>query len=229
MQRVVGGAPERLLFRPSPSRANCPVTGGRSCWADAFYEWKVVEGGKQPYAIARQDDRPMAFAGLWESLRWSDETVTPGARGASPSGGRTNLVILGLSLSSSWGDGHATTYRALLRGLGARGHGVLFLERDMPWYASARHAAAIPPSCQRTSARASPRSMLSSSDPMCRMALRSWASWPPPRRRARVLRHQYADHRRDAGTRRLQLPGCLAGVDVDLYLSFTGGPLSTLL
>ena len=44
--------------------------------ADAFYEWKVVEGGKQPYAIARQDGQPMAFAGLWESFRWPDETVT---------------------------------------------------------------------------------------------------------------------------------------------------------
>jgi putative SOS response-associated peptidase YedK len=29
-----------------------------------------VEGGKQPYAIARQDGQPMAFAGLWESFRW---------------------------------------------------------------------------------------------------------------------------------------------------------------
>jgi putative SOS response-associated peptidase YedK len=33
---------------------------------DAFYEWKVVENGKQPYAIARQDGQPMAFAGLWK-------------------------------------------------------------------------------------------------------------------------------------------------------------------
>ncbi|HET6194795.1 MAG TPA: glycosyltransferase, partial [Acetobacteraceae bacterium] len=49
-----------------------------------------------------------------------------------------NLVAIGLSLSSSWGNGHATTYRALLRGLAARGHRVLFLERDVPWYASAR-------------------------------------------------------------------------------------------
>jgi putative SOS response-associated peptidase YedK len=32
--------------------------------ADAFYEWKVIEGGKQPYAIARQDGHPLAFAGL---------------------------------------------------------------------------------------------------------------------------------------------------------------------
>jgi len=44
------------------------------------------------------------------------------------------LVFLGLSLSSSWGNGHATTYRALLRGLAANGHEVVFLERDMPWY-----------------------------------------------------------------------------------------------
>jgi putative SOS response-associated peptidase YedK len=36
----------------------------------------VVEGGKQPYAIARQDGQPMAFAGLWESFRWPDATVT---------------------------------------------------------------------------------------------------------------------------------------------------------
>lgn len=49
-----------------------------------------------------------------------------------------DLVFLGLSLSSSWGNGHATTYRALLRGLAEHGHRLLFLERDVPWYASAR-------------------------------------------------------------------------------------------
>ncbi len=48
------------------------------------------------------------------------------------------LVFLGLSLSSSWGNGHATTYRALLRALYARGHEVLFLEREQPWYAAHR-------------------------------------------------------------------------------------------
>lgn len=48
------------------------------------------------------------------------------------------LVFIGLSLSSSWGNGHATTYRALLRGLRAIGQKVLFLERDMPWYAENR-------------------------------------------------------------------------------------------
>ena len=48
------------------------------------------------------------------------------------------LVVIGLSLSSSWGNGHATTYRALLRAFAARGHDILFLERDVPWYASQR-------------------------------------------------------------------------------------------
>jgi spore maturation protein CgeB len=42
------------------------------------------------------------------------------------------IVILGLSITSSWGNGHATTFRGLVRGLAGRGHDVLFLERDMP-------------------------------------------------------------------------------------------------
>ncbi|WP_288428069.1 glycosyltransferase [uncultured Agrobacterium sp.] len=51
---------------------------------------------------------------------------------------KLNLVFIGLSLSSSWGNGHATTFRALLRGLQALGHDCLFLERDVPWYAAHR-------------------------------------------------------------------------------------------
>ena len=54
------------------------------------------------------------------------------------------IVILGLSYTSSWGNGHATTYRALVRELCARGHDVLFLERDMPWYAQNRDAPTAP-------------------------------------------------------------------------------------
>jgi len=48
------------------------------------------------------------------------------------------IVIVGLALSSSWGNGHATTFRALIGGLAAEGHRVLFLERDVPWYAAHR-------------------------------------------------------------------------------------------
>ena len=48
------------------------------------------------------------------------------------------LVVFGLSISSSWGNGHATTYRALLRAFAARGHQVTFYEWDAPWYAESR-------------------------------------------------------------------------------------------
>ena len=41
-------------------------------------------------------------------------------------------------ITSSWGNGHATTYRGLLRELARRGHEVTFLERDVPWYAAHR-------------------------------------------------------------------------------------------
>jgi spore maturation protein CgeB len=45
-----------------------------------------------------------------------------------------NIVVLGLSITSSWANGHATTYRALLKAVSDRGHSVTFLERDVPWY-----------------------------------------------------------------------------------------------
>jgi len=48
------------------------------------------------------------------------------------------IVILGLSITSSWGNGHATTFRGLVRELSRRGHHVTFLERDVPWYANNR-------------------------------------------------------------------------------------------
>jgi putative SOS response-associated peptidase YedK len=57
------------MFRSAFDRRRCLVP------ADAFYEWMVMEGGKQPYAIARTDDQPMAFAGLWEGFRWPDGSV----------------------------------------------------------------------------------------------------------------------------------------------------------
>jgi spore maturation protein CgeB len=47
-------------------------------------------------------------------------------------------AFFGLSITSSWGNGHATTYRALLRALAERGHDVTFLERDRDWYAKNR-------------------------------------------------------------------------------------------
>lgn len=48
------------------------------------------------------------------------------------------IIICGLSITSSWGNGHATTYRGLVQALCRLGHEVLFLERDKSWYASNR-------------------------------------------------------------------------------------------
>lgn len=48
------------------------------------------------------------------------------------------IVFIGLTISSSWGNGHATTYRALLRELGLMGHDIYFLEHNKPWYSNNR-------------------------------------------------------------------------------------------
>lgn len=49
-----------------------------------------------------------------------------------------NLVIFGLTVSSSWGNGHATLWRGLCNALAAQGHEVTFFERDVPYYAAHR-------------------------------------------------------------------------------------------
>lgn len=48
------------------------------------------------------------------------------------------IVVLGLSVTSSWGNGHATTFRALLSALYQRRHRIVFFEKDVEWYASNR-------------------------------------------------------------------------------------------
>jgi spore maturation protein CgeB len=48
------------------------------------------------------------------------------------------VVVFGLTISSAWGNGHATLWRGLCRALHARGHDVVFFERDVPYYASHR-------------------------------------------------------------------------------------------
>lgn len=55
---------DKPSFRAAFKRRRCLVI------ADGFYEWKKTGTGKQPYFIHRADDKPFAFAGLWE--HWSD-------------------------------------------------------------------------------------------------------------------------------------------------------------
>jgi spore maturation protein CgeB len=54
------------------------------------------------------------------------------------------LVIFGLTISSSWGNGHATLWRGLCKALARRGHEVVFFERDVPYYALNRDLTALP-------------------------------------------------------------------------------------
>jgi putative SOS response-associated peptidase YedK len=57
------------MFREAFAKRRCLVP------ADAFYEWKVEEGGKQPMAIAPATGEGMAFAGLWESWRGEGDEI----------------------------------------------------------------------------------------------------------------------------------------------------------
>ncbi len=139
----------------------------------------------------------------------------------------------GFSLSSSWGNGHATTYRALLRALAERGHDILFLERDQPWYAEQRDLpdpgfcrlalyddlAAWSAAAARSRGRRGGGRLLRAGGRRGG-ALRAAAG----ARRHRVLRHRHAGHAGAARRRDLRVlsPELIPGFD--LYLSFTGGP-----
>ncbi|MCU1261182.1 MAG: hypothetical protein JWO80_4067 [Bryobacterales bacterium] len=54
------------------------------------------------------------------------------------------LVIFGLAVSSSWGNGHATLWRGLCRALSKRGHSVVFFERDVAYYSNTRDLTELP-------------------------------------------------------------------------------------
>jgi len=60
-------------FRSAFKHRRCLVT------TDGYYEWKKLGGRKQPYYIRMQDERPFAFAGLWETWRGgpADSMETP--------------------------------------------------------------------------------------------------------------------------------------------------------
>src|SRR5690349_4990798 len=59
-------------------------------------------------------------------------------------GERIKLVVFGLSISSSWGNGHATLWRGVANALARRGHSLVFFERDVPYYAEHRDLRRVP-------------------------------------------------------------------------------------
>ncbi|GJD50602.1 hypothetical protein OPKNFCMD_3345 [Methylobacterium crusticola] len=54
------------------------------------------------------------------------------------------LIVFGLTVSSAWGNGHATLWRGLCRAMAERGHQVVFFERDVPYYRAHRDLTALP-------------------------------------------------------------------------------------
>src|SRR5579884_906793 len=112
--------------------------GGRVASASRFRARQCHgPGGAQAHPRAAHLRPPRRAVGC--VARWTCIIlVCPRSGGSAMKHERMRFVVLGLSITSSWGNGHATTYRALLRELAARGHDILFLERDVPWYASNR-------------------------------------------------------------------------------------------
>lgn len=56
---------DKPAFRSAFRHRRCLIV------ADGFYEWQQQENGKQPFYLHLKDDRPFAFAGLWE--HWQED------------------------------------------------------------------------------------------------------------------------------------------------------------
>jgi spore maturation protein CgeB len=147
------------------------------------------------------------------------------------------LVVFGLSVTSSWGNGHATTFRALFNALHARGHDILFYEHDLEWYASNRDMPG-PPFCQvrlfddwgsirdevRTELRSADVAMVGSYFPDGLAAIEEVANSQVP-----VKTFYDIDTPITVAQLRAQGASDYLRVDqipeFDLYFSFTGGPM----
>ncbi|MFP4143820.1 MAG: glycosyltransferase [Phycisphaeraceae bacterium] len=145
------------------------------------------------------------------------------------------IVMLGLSITSSWGNGHATIFRGLVRELVRRGHDVLFLERDVPWYASNRDLPE-PPFGDTRLYQSLDELKTAYAEPVQRADLVLVGSYVPEgvavgawvQRQAWGVRAFYDIDtpvtlaRLDRGDYEYLTPELIPGYDV--YLSFTGGP-----
>jgi spore maturation protein CgeB len=146
------------------------------------------------------------------------------------------IVIFGLTISSSWGNGHATLWRGLCKHLIRAGHDIVFFERDVPYYAETRDQTELPggrlvlyPSWPMVEASA--RDAIVDADAViltsyCADGLEATALMldsPHPLKVFYDLDTPVTLARLQAGERLSYIgPGGLAGFD--LVLSFTGGP-----
>ena len=145
-------------------------------------------------------------------------------------------MVFGLSVSSSWGNGHATLWRGLIQALGARGHRVVFFERDMPLYARHRELTELPggelilyPSWDATRLRAehylgdADAAIVTSHCPDAIAACEEVLASPARVRCFYDLDTGVTLDRLRAGEQVEYIPARGLG-DFDLVLSYTGGP-----
>lgn len=146
------------------------------------------------------------------------------------------IVIFGLTVTSSWGNGHATLWRGLCRALARRGHCVVFFERDVPYYAGHRDMTELPgcwlhlygdwheeamPIARRQLADADV-AMVTSYCPDALAAADLMLDSPVPLRTFYDLDTPITLERLGAGERVAYVPPQGFG-DFDLVLSYTGG------
>ena len=148
------------------------------------------------------------------------------------------ITILGLTITSSWGNGHATTFRSLCKALHARGHRIDFLEKDVEWYASHRDLAA-PAYCRvslytdwHTDGRASACRLAADAD-----VIVIGSYFPDAIEATRMLLDRvqaplvFYDIDTPITLAGLRADGCTAYLESSLipnysaYMSFTGGPV----
>jgi spore maturation protein CgeB len=147
------------------------------------------------------------------------------------------LTIFGLSITSSWGNGHATTFRALCEALARRGHSIVFFEHNLEWYENNRDLP-HPAYCDlklfnswnevlplvRKELRDSDVAMVGSYFPDAIAALEEMLSSSVPVKTfydidTPITIKSLRDNGRTEYLHRSHLP------ELDIYFSFTGGPM----
>lgn len=147
------------------------------------------------------------------------------------------ITIFGLSITSSWGNGHATTFRALCQALSRRGHKIVFFEHNLEWYQNNRDMP-HPPYCDvqtfnawdeilpvvRKDLRSSDVAIVGSYFPDAIVAMEELLSSNVPVKAfydidTPVTVRSLIDHGKAEYLLKQHLP------ELDIYFSFTGGPM----